>query len=1041
MTALFFFQNPRLLIIAVFTIVASGVGAFWLLPRIEDPILKKRVGVVTTVFPGATASQMESLVAIPIEQTLESVRQVASVKSNCRANITTVVIELREDVTDVDAAWSVIRNEIVKLKDELPAASGEPELEIFPLKAFASIIALHSDEVDWGKLRSLAQEMKSRIHALPGTESVSLFGDPGLEVAVRITPSELVEHGITVGRLASEVERTITTESIGILDQDQSRIQVTLKEPGSPVEKIRRFQFRDNNGQLVRIGDIANVRLQAQRDVQEKCLVDGRSAVVLAAMVEDDFRVDHWDDRLQEVLDEIRRDQPGVEVEEIFSQRQHIERRMTRLFRNLVFSSIAVILVVLLLMGWKSMLVVIVALPLTVLIVLTGMRLLSVPIHQMSVTGIIVSLGLLIDNAIVVVEDIRKKIFLGIQPYSAIRKSIHHLRFPLLGATVTTALSFLPIALLPGSAGEFVGSIAITVILAVVASYFVAILILPALVGNIGIEPRQRNVLQYGIHYQPISDAYLGSLRYVLERPWVGIMLGVFLPVIGFLAWMHLPVQFFPPSDRRQLEVEIELSNRSSFEALEASVEQVRRLIDEDSRVLQQNWFLGRSAPTFYYNVVPRRKSSPYYAQAFIRLAGGSGGATPDEIARDLQAVLNQVDDARVTVRLLEQGPPFDSPIEIRLLGPDRQQLVEAGNQLRNLLAATPGVIQTRSDLAETIMAYEFVPQADAFTDSAFSPGDISTALRAAIHGVSAGELIAVDEIMPVQVRLLLAEQDVLPDVLLALPLSSPPIPTPGESRPAIPTVGMFGEFQIESQAAAILRLNGERVNEIKGYLEVGRLPSEVLERFRQRLAQADWKLPDGCRIEYGGENERRSTAVGNLVAYAPVFLLLILFLIVAIFGAFHAGLYVALVGGLTIGLVPLALATFGFPFGFMAIVGAMGLIGIAINDSIVVMASLFALDRYERSQVEDVARSVLDNTRHIIATTLTTIAGFVPLVVGEGRFWPPMAISLAGGILGATFLAVYFVPSLFILFQWGTDWYEAFHDDSDEELMEESAV
>ena len=193
-------------------------------------------------------------------------------------------------------------------------------------------------------------------------------------------------------------------------------------------------------------------------------------------------------------------------------------------------------------------------------------------------------------------------------------------------------------------------------------------------------------------------------------------------------------------------------------------------------------------------------------------------------------------------------------------------------------------------------------------------------------------------------------------------------------------------------------------------------LPATVLDEFKLRLEDAEIELPPGYRIEYGGENERRSTAVSNLMAFAPVFLMLILFLIVAIFRAFHAGLYIAMVGGLTIGLVPLSLATFGYPFGFMAIVGAMVLIGIAINDSIVVMASLFELDREERNQVDVVAQSVFGNTRHIIATTLTTIAGFVPLVIGAGRFWPPMAIVLAGGILGATFLAVYFVPSVFVL-------------------------
>lgn len=1016
MTTIYFLKNPRLLMVVVFSILVAGVGSYLQLPRMEDPVLRKRVGVITTVYPGGTAQQMESLIAIPIERELESISEVATVRSNCRANSVNVVLELSDHVNDVDEVWALIRTRMTKVGSQLPSGCEQPDLEVFPLKAFASIIAVRSRRQELESLRNIADKLKSRIYTISGTESVSLFGYTPREIAVDVPLEELLENGLSVGQISQELSRALTGESVGILDRANNRFQITVAESQASEQRIKEISVRNARGELVKIGDLGTVALRPQKEGKEKCLVDSRESLVIAAMVEDRARIDFWASDLREELRAIREANPDIEFEEIFSQQEHVSRRMTRLYRNLLLSATSVMAVVLLLMGWKSMLVVVIALPLTVLIVLVGMRLLSVPIHQMSVTGIIVSLGLLIDNAIVVVEEIRKKIFCGVSPSRAVLDSIHHLRFPLIGATVTTALSFLPIALMPGAAGEFVGSIAITVILAVVSSYFVAILLLPALMGSIGISPETKSLFSYGVRYRPASELFFRSLVFVIKRPWMGLAFGVFLPAIGFLAWMHLPLQFFPPSDRQQVQVEIEIDSGSSFAALESSVEEVQRLISQDERISQQAWFLGKSAATFYYNVVPRRRNSPYYAQAFLTLADNDRDETAEQIVRQLQTKLERIENARVTVRLLEQGPPFDSPIEIKVSGPERAELLRIGNKIRQVVAAAPGVIQTRCDLDSSLLGYQFSPNLQSLNDSAVSTNDVVDSIRSAIHGIHTVDIVRNDELVPVRVGVDLGETHQLPDVLLDLPLRT----SPRSSRSSAPTqnqnVGMYGEFQVQSQPATILRLDGNRVNEIRGYLQVGFLPSSVLDAIRKGIDELDLQMPDGYRVEFGGENERRSNATSNLFALVPVFLMLMLALIVTIFGTFEAGMMIALIAGLTVGLVPLSLAAFGYPFGFMAIVGAMGLIGIAINDSIVVMASLYALSRDESVEAEAVAKSVFDNTRHIIATTLTTIAGFLPLVIGQGRFWPPMAIVLSGGILGATLLAIYFVPSFFVI-------------------------
>ena len=283
---------------------------------------------------------------------------------------------------------------------------------------------------------------------------------------------------------------------------------------------------------------------------------------------------------------------------------------------------------------------------------------------------------------------------------------------------------------------------------------------------------------------------------------------------------------------------------------------------------------------------------------------------------------------------------------------------------------------------------------------------------------------------MPIVVKLDFDGESKL-DLLSALQLTSqqrrPPTSAgtgtgpPGRSAapPANPTVASLADFELDSDVGAVVRIDGRRVNEVKAYIQAGVLPSTVLNEFKRRLASADaseFVLPAGYELELGGETEQRSNSVNSLIGNAIVLFALMLLTLVASFGSFRCALIVAAVGGLSIGLGPLALSLFGFPFGFMSIVGTMGLVGVAINDSIVVLAAIRSSPAARSGDTRSLVKVVSGCTRHIIATTLTTIVGFTPLILGGGKFWPPLAITIAGGVGGATFLALYFVPCLHLL-------------------------
>lgn len=1069
----YLFRNPRVVWLIVFVILVAGASCLAVMPRMEDPILKRRVAVISTGLYGADPAEIESAVTIPIEQWLNEFSEIKQVRSNTRANVANVVIELKDRVNEPDKVWSAIKSKISDRSGQLPEDCTEPELTVFPLKAYAAILAIVPEanvELDPFTQRRLAKALQRRILNLEGTESVDLFADPGEELAVLASPEKLVATGLSIGSIANQIADSNNVPA-GTTKEAGMQMMVDVRQPEQLVQQIEEiFIQQPVSKDPLRLSEVAKVVRQTPTPRTTEATINDKQAIVLGVMVDNNARVDLWSNQLGESIEKFTQEfGSDYSVVPLFEQSKHVAQRMGNLLWNLTISAVAVALIAFLLMGWRCMIVVAVSLPLSAGLVICGLRMLSIPIHQMSVTGLIVALGLLIDNAIVMVEEVRSRIFRGIEPLAAMTDAVRHLGMPLFGSTLTTILAFLPIATMPGPAGEFVGSIAVSVILAISASFLLAITVIPPLVFLLGVNSERQSIVDYGLRFEALESLYRQSLKWVFRTPWLGVVLGATLPLIGYLMSQGLQKEFFPASDRTQIQIELELPASATLESVRDVVQQATNIVEGDDRVLRQHWFLGESAPTFYYNVVPRRRNSPSYAQAFVDIDQSSD---VNDLVNSLQSKLDsQLLSARLLVRKLEQGPPFDAPVEVRVFGEDLGQLERIGNDIRKLLADHKAVTHTRSDLGDTIPKLSMELDDALLRETQLTSNSVSKFLYSGLEGVQAGEFFDRGEQVPVHVRFDFADRPVI-DVLSAMKIISENRTESGPQsqgtpdgrqvgRPpnvsqrdrvlgGSPLLGSLGEFQLDSDVGAIIRIDGQRVNEVKAYLHAGTLPSVVTEEFRETLQMSTLTLPEGYRIEFGGEAEKRSQAVSTLIANAVVLVAIMILTLVAILGSFRSAFLIALVGAMAIGLAPLSLFCFGFPFGFMAIVGAMGLVGVAINDSIVVLAAIRAgHDRSIHSnydwdsqpadtivdeealhlKIADVGESnavrsanlveiVFGCTRHILTTTLTTMIGFLPLVINGGKFWPPLAIVISAGVAGATLLALYSVPSMYLLFR-----------------------
>ncbi len=477
------------------------------------------------------------------------------------------------------------------------------------------------------------------------------------------------------------------------------------------------------------------------------------------------------------------------------------------------------------------------------------------------------------------------------------------------------------------------------------------------------------------------------------------------LPLIGFLAVAGLPEQFFPPSDRNQFQIAVKLPAQSSIDETVRLVQEVRQTVLAEPEIENIHWFAGESAPAFYYNMLPLRTALPNYAQAMVEVRPGTDVTG---LIRRLQTRLQtEWPAAQFMVRQLEQGPPVDAPIMIRVFGPDLDELKRLGEQVRLLISEIPDVVTSVSEVESSTARVSLQVNEAQARIAGLSHREIADQLRTALDGELGGSLLEGTEVLPVRIRLNDRQRGSRED-LDSFELVSR---TPAGELKRLP-VEAVSRWDLIPGDSTIERIDGFRMNEIQVHVAAGVLPSKVLAEFRQRLAASGMEFPPGYSIDFAGESAERNRAVGNLLASAGVLGVLMLSGLVLSFQSFRLAGLIGIVGGLSVGLGLAALWWFGYPFGFMAIVGIMGLVGVAINDSIVVLAALRHDPGARRGDVTATRRVVYGSTRHVLSTTLTTIAGFTPLILAGGGFWPPLAIAVAGGVLGATLLALYFVPS-----------------------------
>lgn len=1003
-------RNPHLLVLVVLVLLVGGGVALTTMPRLEDPRLTNRNPLVLTFLPGADPEQVEAQVTEPLERALREVDEVKLIESTSSLGVSSIAIELADRVRDTAPVLADLRSALDRVERELPPGATRPWLDDQRgAAAYGVVVALRwrSDAPpELGVLSRYADELADRLRNLPGTELVRVHGDVDEQVLVEIDPDELAARGIGADRLVAALAAADTRLPAGSLRGGAQDLVVSVDGAFDTLTRVREVPLAADGGRVAVVGDVATVRRGQQEPPLAIATVDGERCVLVGARMLTDRIADEWSAAVRAAVADLGREVEGnARLDVVFDQGRYTNVRLAGLAQNLVLGALLIWLVVALIMGWRAGTLVAATLPLAAAGILLVLQVLGVPLHQISVFGLLVAMGLLIDNAIVVTDDVTDLRRHGHAPVDAVARATRHLAVPLFASTLTTALSFAPILLLEGNVGEFVGTIATAVIVSIAVSLLLALSVVAALAGLLPLPatateapaaaPSTGSAPPRGWLARALAHATPARLLFLTLAP----------PVLGFALVPTLRQQFFPAADRDQFQVEVWANGNTSVARTQELVARLDAALRAEPDVDGTLWVAGQSMPSVYYNQIMQLDDAPFYAQGVV-------------VARDAQAAKRLVHraeaelpaiapEAQIVVRPFAQGPPVDAPVILRLVGRDLQQLVAVGDEVRAAMVEVPGMLHTRATIPSPLPQAELRFDEAALRAVGLAAGDAAAQVRVQLDGAAGGELIEGTRRVPVVVRGPAAgRRDGA-----ALAAARLVAPGTGDSLP----LAAMASLAVAPRTVSITRRNGERCNELFGFVDADTLPIEAVGDVLRRLEQRGFRPPAGMRLELGGDAEQSGEAAAQLVRYVPLLVTVIVATLVLSFRSAWLAALLALVGVLSAGYGLLALWLSGYPLGFNPLIGLAGLVGVTFNDSIVVLAAIRGDAQARAGDAAAIARVVRGCWRHVWATTLTTAVGFVPLLLfSGGDFWPPLAVVIAGGVLGATPLGLVFVPAAY---------------------------
>jgi len=1002
-------RNHQFTLIIVALLTVLGVLSFQTMPRSEDPQFDFPMIIVTVTYPGTSPLDMEKLVTDPIEEEINELEDIKDIETIIIDGVTIVKVEFNYGV-DPDEKYDDVIQAMSKIRADLPAQIYSVDIDqASPTDVNVLQVALMSDSASYRELRYRAERLEKTFTRVTGVKRASAMAFPDQQVQVTADLAVMRELGLGLPALRNSLMGAAANVPGGFIDAGTKRFSVKTSGDYQSLDEIRRTVLYLPDGSVIHVEDLAKVEL-VDAEPSYLGLYNGKRAVFIAVEQRESTNIFNVLDGLKAELDQFNLELPdNMSTEIIFDQSVSVEKQVNGFFINLLQGLVLVGIIILFSLGIRSASIILLAIPVSMLIGIAGLDFFGFGLQQMSIVGLVIALGLLVDNAIVVTESIGQKLKLGMHPLEAAAEGTSQVAWAIASGTATTILAFVPLLMMQSNTGSFMRSMPVTVVLVLTASFFIAVTLAPLMASRMfkqrkaGEAGSGRNIVQRQLE-RLSCDHYQSVLGSALKHPGWVIAVSLLL-FAGSLALIpKVGVSVFPTAEKPQLLLNIELPESSSFYATQEFVAGIDKQVRSYSQVKAVASNIGRENPSIYYNEFPGGEAANK-AQLFI-LLNELSRAGLQQLITDLRRDFAVTPGAKVTVKEFQQGPPVEAPIAIRVLGDDLELSQQTAADIEKLILATPGTVNVDNPMGRPKLDLNINIHRDKAALLNVSLGSIDEVIRTSLMGSGVGNYRDQNgDDYDIMVRL---DSAATPDInnindLLVMANDGTFVPL----KQLITT-------ELQTVPSQLQHYYLERSATVTADTRSGYLTADVTSKVMGELEKM--QFPQGISYRIDGEQASRDDSFSGLLQALLISLLGIFAVLVLQFRSFaqpaivFASIPFAFSGAI------LALLAFGFSFSVMAFVGLTSLMGIVVNNSIILVDTANQLVKKGEGIRGAILSAAQTRLTPIVLTTLTTIGGLLPLTMKNSSLWTPLGLVIIGGMLVSTVVTLFIVPVLYLL-------------------------
>ena len=1002
----FFVKNWQFTLVLFIMVIVVSTTTMLSMPRAEDPEINPPQFPIIVVYPGTSPVDMEELVVKPIEKRISELEDIKKIKTEVKDGVVELLVEFKYS-SNVNDKYQELVREVNSIRDQLPQDLYSLDIrKVTPTDVNVIQVALVSENASGEKMKFYAKHLKEKLEKIPSLKKADYHGIPDQQIRIDLNTDKIAQLKIPLNYIIGSIQSEAANIPAGSIRAGSKVFNVKTSGKYKNLEEIQQTVVYSANGKVVLLKDVANVSFQYE---EQKHIVrlNGNRAVLVTAAQKSGENIANTQKAYLPIIEEFKKTLPkNIELIHHFDQAENVRRRLSGLGLDFMIA-IGLVLITLLPLGWRAALIVMVAIPLSLGLGVVSLNFMGFSLNQLSIVGLVVALGLLVDDSIVVVENIERWLREGHSKKFAAVEATKQITLAVIGTTATLAIAFMPLALLPEASGEFIRSLPLAVISSVTASLLVSLTIIPFLSSRIlktHANPEGNIFLR--VLKRLISGSYARLLDYSLKHPIITLLSAILLFTASLGVFGIIGFRLFPTSEKPQFLANINMSLQSNLENTNATATRVEQQLLQEPQVEYVTTNIGKGNPRIYYNEIPANEKSDF-AQLYVQLKKDVNPKEKRELIEQFREQFMKISGARIEVKDFEQGPPVEAPVAIRISGDNLDTLRMMASRVQLILDSIPGTIYIKNEVDVLKSDLRVKINTVKARTLGIQTADIDRTIRMAISGIELSKYTNEQGDDYTIVLNTPREQHATLENFNGIFINSP-------SGGAIP-LSQLAKLEFETSPEVIKHLDKKRYVIVTAFTDKGVLAQEINTAFEEKKQKL--QLPAGYEIQIAGEAEKEQEAFGGgfmTVVIATVFLFIMVLILE--FRTFKSTLIVLSVIPLGIigGVVMLWLS--GNTMSFVAIIGFIGLAGVEVKNSILLVDFTNQLREQGMPLKQAIREAGELRFLPIVLTSLTAIGGLIPIALNSNPLVSPLALVIIGGLISSTLLSRIVTPVVYLL-------------------------